>query len=507
MNTKTFTPSPQQSAYFQWITSEIGSAVLEAVAGAGKTTTLVHGLSLMSGYKFFGAYNKKICEEIEKKTAGIENLTVSTFHAAGFKAWRKAAPNVRVDADKCKHIFREACDRNPEAGYSLVEGPVLHLVSLAKQSAIGIASKSMVSIDHWLQLIDHFDIEVFNEETGVDNTKLIIQLARKTLEASIAANTRVVDFDDMIYAPLYHNVKMFQFDWVLIDEAQDTNETRRLLALRMLKRGGRLVAVGDPRQAIYGFAGADSNSLRLIAESVNAKSIPLTITYRCPKKVVEYAHNWVSHIMAADTAPDGIVEHAEIANLGSLAKPGDAILCRFNAPLIKHVYQFIANGIPAKVEGREIGSGLKTLASRWKVRKLSTLIEKLDAYRERESNKYRVKEQESKAAAVEDKVDCLKVIVDRVIKIDPECKKPVERICAEIDAIFTEDGSAKVVLLSSIHKSKGREWENVFWLQTGPSAWARKEWEQEQEANLCYVAATRAMNRLVLIDISKESKD
>ena len=506
MNTKTFTPSPQQSAYFSWIVSDIGSAVLEAVAGAGKTTTLVHGLSLMKGYKFFGAYNKKICEEIEKKTAGIENLTVSTFHAAGFKAWRKAAPNVRVDADKCKRIYREACERNPEKGYELVEGPVLHLVSLAKQSAIGIASKSMVSVDNWLHLIDHFDIEVFNEETAVDNTKLIIQLARKTLEASIAENTRVVDFDDMIYAPLYHNVKMFQFDWVLIDEAQDTNETRRLLALRMLKRGGRMVAVGDPRQAIYAFAGADSNSINLIVESVNAKRIPLTITYRCPKKVVEYAHQWVSHIQAAETAPEGEVTSIDITQLGNTAKPGDAILCRFNAPLIKHVYAFIAQGIPAKVEGREIGSGLKTLASRWKVRKITTLLEKLDAYRERESNKFRVKEQESKAAAIEDKVDCLKVIVDRVMKIDPDCKKPVERICSEIDAIFTEDASAKVVLLSSIHKSKGREWPTVFWLQTGPSAWARKEWEQEQEDNLCYVAATRAIEKLILVDISKEGK-
>ena len=501
---KTFTPSKQQDAYFTWVSTGVGSAILEAVAGAGKTTTLIHGLSLMQGYKFFGAYNKKICEDIAAKTGGIENLTVSTFHAAGFKAWRKVAPRVCVDGNKVRQIFRNCCERNPDSKYELFEGPVVHLVSLAKQSGLGIASKSMTLFSNWLDIIDHFDIEVFDEETGKDNTALIVQLARKTLEASIEANTRVVDFDDMIYAPLYHNVKMFQFDWVMIDEAQDTNETRRLLALRMLKRGGRLVAVGDPRQAIYGFSGADSNSLRLIAESVNAHSIPLTITYRCPKKIVEYAHQWVSHIQAADSAPDGEVSEIKIEELGDHAVPGDAILCRFNAPLVKYVYQFIAKGIPAKVEGREIGTGLKQLASRWKVRKLSTLIDKLDTYRERESNKFRVKEQETKAAGVEDKVDCLKVIIDRVMKIDPECKKPVDRICAEIDAIFTEDGSAKVVLLSSIHRSKGREWDNVFILKTGPSVWARKAWEKEQEDNLCYVQATRAMKKLIVVDITKE---
>jgi superfamily I DNA/RNA helicase len=72
-----------------------------------------------------------------------------------------------------------------------------------------------------------------DEATDTDNTDLIIHLARKTLERSNERSMEVVDFDDMIYAPLFHNVKMFQHDWVLIDEAQDTNESRRLLALRM----------------------------------------------------------------------------------------------------------------------------------------------------------------------------------------------------------------------------------------------------------------------------------
>lgn len=504
-----FTPSPQQAAFFDWIDAGQGSCVLEAVAGAGKTTTLIKALERMLGTIFFGAYNKKIADEIQARAPKKLGLDISTMHSAGFKFLRRAFPKVVVNGDKCRDIFRAACDRNTDASgrspYAPFEGVVLKLVGLAKQAGLGIL-KPMTENASWMELVEHFDVEVFDEETGIDNTRLILALARKTLEASIAQDHMVVDYDDMIYAPLYHKVKVYEYDWVLIDEAQDTNATRRALALRMLKRGGRLVAVGDRHQAIYGFTGADADSLDLIAAAVSATQLPLTTTFRCPKAVVAHAQRYVSHIQAAATAPDGLVTQATADRLITLAKPGDAVLCRFNAPLVSYVYKFIAAGIPAKVEGRDIGNGLKVLARRWKVRSLVALKDKLAAYVQRETAKHRAKEQESKAVAVEDKVQCLNVIIDRVLKTDPDTKRPVDRVIAEIDSIFVEEGSDKAVLFSSIHKSKGREWHRVVWLQTGPSGWARKDWEQEQEVNLCYVATTRAKHELVLIDITKEEK-
>lgn len=512
-----FQPSPQQAAFFDWIVNGTGSCVLEAVAGAGKTTTLIHGLTLMTMegvgkvFRFFGAFSKDIVGEIRSKVAatGIDHCTVNTMHAEGFGAWRRAYKNVRVDDTKCREIYRGACAKYPE--YVPFEGPVLQLVSLAKQSAVGI-TKDINDRRVWLEIIEHFDIETFSEDTGADNTELIIKLARKTLQRSTEICMEVVDFDDMIYAPLFYKVKFFQYHWVLVDEAQDTNEIRRLLALAILKRGGRLVAVGDRHQAIFGFTGADSNSLELIAKSLNAKRLPLTTTYRCPKSVVSYAQTWVKHIQCAETAPEGKVTNDVSANLSKIAKPGDAILCRFNAPLVKYVYAFIAEGIPALIEGRDIAEGLRTLATRWKrVASYSKLLDNLTKYEERETAKYRIKEQESKAAAIEDKVGCLRVIIARAQKLDPAPKNVVDRICVEIDAIFAKrDGESidksKVVLFSSGHKSKGREWKKVVWLQTGPSKWARKEWEIEQEDNLCYVMATRAKEELVLVDISTEDK-
>lgn len=503
LNRKKFVPSVQQAAFFDWIDNGQGSCVLEAVAGAGKTTTLIKALERMTGKIFFGAYNKKIAEEIKAKSPSKPDLLISTMHAAGFGAWRKACRFANVDGDKVRNIFRAAVTRNMQ--YAPFQGPVLQLVSLAKQAGIGIDGFAGIkSRAAWQSLIDHYDIETFDETTGMDNVEIIIKLAIKTLEASIEQNFKVIDFDDMIYAPLYHGCGLDKFDWVLVDEAQDTNATRRELALRMLADNGRLVAVGDRHQAIYGFTGADSKALDLIAEATSASRLPLTTTFRCPKAVVKYAQQWVNHIQAAETAPEGLVREAQIEELHAEAKPGDAILCRFNAPLVEHVYKFIAAGIPAKIEGREIGSGLVKLAQRWKVKSLTTLLDRLNAYAEREIKKYTEKEQPAKVTAIEDKTNCLRIIIDRVQQKDPHTNRPVEAVVAEIESIFADNGdTTKVVLLSSVHKSKGREWPKVIWLQTGLNKRATKDWMLEQEANLNYVAATRSMNELVLIQLPK----
>ncbi len=493
-----FKASPLQENYFTWIKTGVGSAVVEAVAGSGKTTTLVMGLTFMEGSKFFGAYNKKIAVEIESKTnsLGISQLTVSTMHAAGFKAWRNFANNVKVDDKKCRGIFRDACSRNPQ--YGPFEDAVLSLVSLAKQSAFGVAAAATRA--DWEQLITHYSIDCLEDD------ELCIKLAFKVLQASISIDHQVIDFDDMIYAPLIHKSRIAKYDWVLVDEAQDTNAARRLLALAMMKSTSRMVAVGDEHQAIYGFTGADADALRLITAATSATKLPLTVSYRCPQAVVAYARRFVTHIEAHPEAPQGEVAELNVSQLATTAVVGDAILCRFNAPIVKQAYAFVAKGIPAKVEGREIGEGLKKLATRWKAKTFDALLKRLDEYEEREIAKAQAKEQNARVSSIEDSVTCLRIIIDRVLKVG-SAGTPSTLVCAEIDSIFGDDISkGPHVLLSTIHKSKGREWHNVFWLQTGPSKFARLAWELEQENNLCYVAVTRAQTKLILVNMEEAAK-
>lgn len=497
------TPSAQQAAFYDFVENGQGSCVLEAVAGAGKTTTLVEALRLMTGDVFFGAYNKAIASEIKARVPedAIAKIDVSTFHAAGFRFFRRVARDVVVEANKCKNIFRQHYGNE----WRQFEQATLQLVSLAKQAGIDIDGLLVNDLETWANLVEHFNVEVPPYEGTISALEQLISLSMQVLHVSQQLDTEVIDFDDMIYAPLYHKVRVWQHDWVLVDEAQDTNATRRALALRMLKKNGRLVAVGDPRQAIYGFTGADSDALDLIAKATDAVRMPLTVTYRCPKAVVGYAQQWVNHIVAADSAPDGEVLTAKIDRLPSMAVPGDAVLCRFNAPLVQHVYAFIANGVPAKIEGRDIADGLKKLATRWKIDSLATLENRLGDYLERETSKLEAQEKTALLQSVVDKVECLRVLINRVRGLDRTAT--IANLIVEIDNIFGAEGQQRdMVTFSSIHKSKGREWKRVVWLQTGPSPYARQSWELTQEDNLCYVAATRAKQTLVLMALPAKVK-
>ncbi len=502
MTERTFTPSPQQQAYFDWIRDGEGSCILKAVAGAGKTTTLIEGLALMEGTKFFGAYNKQISVEIDLKVRAkrLNNITVSTMHGAGFKYLRRAFPKIVLHEDKCRDIFREEFGTGEgNSRRHPLEGLSLRLVGMLKQAGHGTLCAA--DEDGAKALMEHFGIDAFNERTRRDETERVVAMALKVLRLS-NENTDFCDFDDMIYMPLYHEVKLFPHDWVLIDEAQDTNATRRALALNLMAPNGRLVAVGDPHQAIYGFTGADNDALDMIAKHTEARDMPLTVSYRCPQAVVRHAQQWVDHIQAADSAPEGTVKELTLAEAQAEIKPGDAVLCRFNAPLVTRAYEYIKRGVPARIEGRAIGSGLKTLVSRFTVADYDKLLEKLDLYQEEEVAKLMAKEKEALAQVLADKCGCLRVIIERTMMQDTVGTRPVQRVCEEIDTLFFDNAGASkdAVLLSSIHKSKGREWPRVFWLQTGASKWARKDWEQAQELNLMYVATTRSQDQLYLVE-------
>ena len=103
--------------------------------------------------------------------------------------------------------------------------------------------------------------------------------------------------------------------------------------------------------------------------------------------------------------------------------------------------------------------------------------------------------------SVTDKAETVICIIDALLA---DGKTSVEDFITFVTNLFgdTKDGEqAQVLTLSTIHKSKGREWNKVYWLypELSPSRYARKEWELEQEQHLCYVCVTRSKYELVCI--------
>ncbi len=493
-----FQPSPQQQAFFDWCVKGTGSCTLEAVAGSGKSTTLIHAASMITGQVAMLVYNKKNGVELTEKlnAAGVsrDKAEAGTVHSFGMRAYRRAYPKVQVEKKKLSLLAPKCINPNLEQFHDMI----IKLVSLAKQRALGVIG-NIDNTDLWHDIADHFDVFWSREGTIIPQNECIE--AAKTLLRWSNKQRDVIDFDDMVYLPLLLQINFWQYDVVMVDEAQDTNPARRELVRALVKPNGRVIAVGDRHQAIYGFTGADNDSLDLITNAFNCVQMPLTVSYRCPKDVVAFAQQWVSHIHSHPDAATGSVSSSTWENfIARKDLNGEAaIVCRNTKPLVAAAFALIRAKVACRVEGRDIGLGLKKLINRWKVKSLHSLLDRLDKHSEAKLKEYSEKQQDNKAQTLTDQVETIKVIIEQCLS---EGKTTLRDADAYIDTLFDDDIKGMLVL-STIHKSKGREWERVFWLDranTCPSKWAKKDWEAAQEVNLMYVAATRAKQELIELD-------
>lgn len=508
----TFTPSVQQAAFLEEVENGTSSIVLEAVAGAGKTTTLVEAMRRMTGTVAFLAFNVKIVKEIEAKARerGVfraDRHTISTVHSAGVRAIRARAygnsthGKPEVEERKVSNIARDYVKRQPALDPLLA--PAVRLCGLAKQALLPPIKEAQRS---WADNARRHGLDDLLPK-GSTMRDLVV-FAQRLLLRSNELRDEVIDFDDMIYLPAtYQDYPIKQFDWVLIDEAQDTNAARRVLAGKMLRPGGRLCAVGDPWQALYAFTGADSAALDRIAEDFDAIRMPLSVSYRCPRAVVAEAQQHVSHIEAADTAPEGVVSRVTIFDTNikpEMFNQGDAIICRNNAPIVRLAFSLISAGIPCRIEGRDIGRTLIGACKRAGIQNDTMLKDAhplLEAWLETELAIADQKDSETMRRNAADKHGAIIAFLARCTERKGYAGAMGADLFAEIEALFADD--VKGLVLSTIHKAKGREWPRVFWLQVPPGGGKRplKPWEEHTETCCRYVAITRAQKELIYLNM------
>lgn len=491
----TLVPSTYQQAIYDFVEAGDGSAVVIAVAGSGKTTTLLHALTHLpveETAQLF-AFNASIAAELKARIQplGLPNVSASTFHSAGYQALKRhwGLKGLDTVSGKLRQLTRQYLSFADRRTY---DGFLIRLVSLARGQGIGALTPDEPQA--WKDLIAHHDLFL---EQGEEEEA--IELARTLLVQSTEAADRnfLIDFDDQLYLPALWRLPLRQHAAVFVDEAQDTNPVRRAMLVASLAPNGRVLAVGDPHQAIYGFTGASHDAIELIQERWQAVSLPLSICYRCARSIVEYAQALVPMIEPAPDALAGSVEHLTVRQAQQQLTPADAVLCRNNAPLVTLAYQLIAAGVPCQLLGRDIGTGLQQLVDRLRPGSLDDLGRKLEEYRRRESQKYREREQPAKAEAINDRVDCIETIIDHL----GEAELTLEGLKDALDRLFGDSIVGRLTL-STIHKAKGREWPQVAILRPDliPARWARQDWQQEQERNLQYVAWTRARARLIFLD-------
>ena len=482
---KPFMPSVYQQAIFDYIKNTEGKdAVIEAVAGSGKTTTIVKALEFTSGRVAFVAFNKKIADELKRRAP--EHVHCSTLHSMGYAILRKVLPHKpEVDDEKKMSIARELLPADED---QFTRGVLVRVASLSQSTLTNPQDKKAVE-----DMIDHYDIDANESEP------IVLALLPQMIELC-ARRTTVIDYDDMCWLPVFLNLPCEKFDWLMVDEAQDLDACQIELILRSISDGGRITAVGDRFQSVYGFRGADCNAIpNLITRLNNPAILPLSITYRCPISHVKLARQFVPHLEPSPTAIEGEVLDITLAEMFTKVQDGDMVLCRINQPLVSVCYSLIKQGKKAIIVGRDIGKGLTVLIDKMKASSILHLLERLRDYKWKEIAKLEASGKSMKAANLIDRVDTIEALC--------EGTEDITTLKARINSIFTDEVSG--IALSSVHRAKGLEADNVFIIepQLMPFPRAKQEWEIQQEQNIQYVAYTRSKKVLAFVRSRKKEVD
>lgn len=493
--------SEKQKAVFDNVARGSGHTVLRARAGSAKTTTSVESLKHVPHTpryhtSVFVAFNKSIANTLKHKVRGGE---VSTFHSYGLKNCSRALGRVEVDDDRVMKI----CKTQVWGQDWKYRRPVEKIVSLSKSVLAG----NFEEVD---ELIDNFGVDL---PKGLDAEGRIILIKRVLDVLEQCKDVRgSIDFDDMVWLPVVLDLQTFSFDRVFVDELQDMNPAQLQLALKMVAPGGRMLAVGDDRQAIYSWRGAKHEAVDWLADHLNATVLPLTICYRCDRNIIELAREIVPDIEPAPDAGEGLINEAGREGMLKYAEPGDFVLSRSNAPLVSACLNFLRNDRRARIQGRDIGSSLSSFIKNSGVRDVPMFRSYVESWQLQETERLMKCDPPRNPQAVIDKAETLIAL--------SEGMSTLEAIVERIERLFSDNGEQQIVL-STIHKAKGLEAPHVWILGdsfTGCHFWAEKmrskaeglgdedkSWRQAQarlreENNLLYVAFTRAEHQLSFVD-------
>lgn len=485
-----------------------GHTVVIARAGSGKSTVqeemichVPRGLRVL-----VTCFNTEIKEAFKEREArillrrpdfGERGLEIKTVCSLGFAVCRYSFKGIKSDEYKAHDQARDLVPGDDMRAYRSM---LIKVTSLAKgflvnnpRDAFAICGKYG---DTDLAL---FRIGVDPEKASEqDERRAIDQMARDVLALMNAAmsDTTRVDFDDMWWFPLViPNMKGWGYDRIFCDEFQDLNYAQFQLLRKMIKRNGRITLVGDPMQVIYEFRGGTSDMMDRAADELRAKVLPLSITYRCDKSIVELAQKIVEDFTARPNAPPGLVEEVntkEYEAVYDLARPGDFVISRKNAPLLSLCIGFLKRGVPAIIRGRkDVAEVFLSMIDRSKAKTIEKLLTWVDKWEAREIKRLTRKNPDADTSAASDTADAIRILASDVDEVG--------EIRSKIKLLFTDGDDAKRVVLTSTHKVKGLERDRAVVLADTYCPTFGGE-----EARLAYVAWTRAKHELYLVRNEKE---
>ncbi|KHF28189.1 ATP-dependent DNA helicase PcrA [Anoxybacillus sp. BCO1] len=278
-----------------------GPLLIMAGAGSGKTRVLTHRIAYLMAEKDVAPWNilaitftNKAAREMKERVERIvgkqaEDIWISTFHSMCVRILRRDIDRIGIHANfsildptdqlsVLKHILK---DRNIDPK-KYDPRALLGTISSAKNELM--------------------TPEKYADQAASPYEKLVADVYKEYQKRLL--RNHALDFDDLIMT----TIQLFQrvpevleyyqrkFQYIHVDEYQDTNRSQYLLVNMLAKRFQNLCVVGDSDQSIYRWRGADiSNILSFEKDYPNAKVILLEQNYRSTKRILQAANAVIEH--------------------------------------------------------------------------------------------------------------------------------------------------------------------------------------------------------------------
>ena len=497
-----YEPSKYQKDIFDFIQHKQGNLVIEAAAGSGKTWTLCKCIELLppDSKILFAAFNNDITNELKKKLANVKNARVNTLHSLGKTIlMRNYAKEHELELSDMKYI-------------PYVRKNAINLSSaneLSKQETTKFIKNviDLVNFGRLYLATCVVDMYVVAERYRIDMIADEAEVALKVMDWG-KQELDIIDFTDMIWIPYANSLSSrgLTYDYIFIDEAQDLSKAQRYIIGLLSSMKTRIIAAGCQEQTIYSFNGADPQSFDEFKSMPNTSSLPLSISYRCADRIVEYAQRWGT-IEKNDNGIDGEIEYnSEVSDI----EEGSMVLCRNNAPLMKVYADLVRAKKKCVILGKDFTENIVDSIMSTGMAKLNIgltedgvfvrLYDELFNYGYSLMEKYGLdKKMAFSSEQFMNKFDKIRAL--EILSVGLETR---EQLINKIMGLQTknDENDKSIIRLSTIHKAKGLEADNVYIVCNSlmPSKSAVKDWEKNQEKCLMYVAYTRPKLKLSFLD-------
>ncbi len=480
----------EQVAIIEYVRSGTGHVLVEALAGSGKTSTILESLKVTTARKVllcaFGNANARTLEaRMPAPPRGCDHRA-RTLHSQGFSVLRSHGCRAETRDDATEQLVNTVADAIEEIvtkdrkaalargvpieawidwlPTAFVEGTDTATISLdVRRSAITILRRLKdTCVD---QDVVEDEIEVLGQEIeafgriGDSDVEITCAIVRYAYLSGARLDRDTIDFCDQIWLPMVLSLQpKWRYDLVFVDEGQDLSEPQLELAWRLVADQGRLVVVGDLRQSVYGWRGAVGDLVWAKLLRAGAVAMPLTASFRCARAVVAAANEIVPQLRACADAPIGEVRACTSAQmLAELPFTAEStfVLSRTNAKLFRVAIRLWRQRAHFRFQkSAELASGLRAILGKLVTRDVDSFRQSLDTWHKAE----RARAEKRSAVAWADRLDQQRDMLLSLL----ECGEPRD-LRRVLDDVVASKGS--LLTLSTVHTAKGLEADRVYLLR------------------------------------------